>query len=147
METNLGPAPIHTAKQNKGNPLLAGLLAALLAVAGCGRSYEPAISGAWIADVPASQAGLGSMREAKRNSVLRAYRAFTITFRSDHTFTGKMFLPLEGNWSVEGDRLRLMPGPASPGFKPPELRIVEEQGKVLLIAEDKAGRLVLSKLP
>jgi hypothetical protein len=77
----------------------------------------------------------------------RAYKALTLELRPDHTFSGRMFLPIKGTWSIDGDRVTLVPAGDGSKFKiagqeRPVLSVRDDGGGILLVASDKANEQI-----
>lgn len=135
--------------------ILAATLLVGFLLAGCAQSLDKQIVGSWKADTAKSEFTGEKMKDENAKKMAMALlETVTIEIKEDKTFTMNMIFPIEGTWTLTGDKLMLTPTKkpgetVSFGGKENMDFTVEAGGKSMWMETrdtDMSGKLVMNKV-
>lgn len=89
--------------------IFAALLLSLFVLAGCGGGLEKKVVGTWKIDSAKTQMGDAKMDETEKKMMMAVMSSISLEVKEDKTFTMTVMMPIEGKWTLAGNKLTLTP--------------------------------------
>lgn len=125
--------------------IFAALLLSLFVLAGCGGGLEKKVVGSWKVDTTKSSISGDKIKsEEEKKMAMAMMGAFALEVKEDKSFTMTVVFPINGKWTLAGNKLTLTPTlakgeTASFGGKDTMELEIDASGDSMSVAMDEGG--------